>query len=347
MDRPLRVLIAEDTEDDALLLIRALKKAGYTPETVRIWNRERLSRELQSREWDIILSDYHMPGFGGEELIGMVREEGIETPIIIVSGAIGEEKAVSLVKSGADDYVMKDNLIRLAPSISRALKEALDRQERRRAEEALKESEERYRSLVLQISEGIIIFDQETGAIIESNEKISEIFGYSEREIQALAIDEIIPGCIRRTSEGLTIPETASLVEGTIQRKSGEERAIEVSLSRIPMKRNPDAASAVIRDITEKKEAERLQIQAFMQIDRNIEQFAILADHIRNPLQVIVGYSALSSDEITTEIVEQVDRINEIIKQLDQGWIDSENVRRFLRRNYNIGSFEKPDYITQ
>ncbi len=347
MEPALRVLIAEDTEDDALLLIRALKKGGYTPDTVRIWNAETLSEALSGREWDIILSDYHMPGFGGEQLIRIVRDQGIETPIIIVSGAIGEEAAVELVKSGAEDYVMKDNLIRLIPSISRALKEADDRKERRRAEEARRESEERYRSLILQISEGIIIFDQRTGAIIESNEKISEIFGYTEEEMHSMTIDEVIPGCIGRDGGRFAIPENVGLIEGTIHRKDGDEIEIEVSISPLPLKGHPDAASAVIRDITEKKDAERIRMQAFIQIDRNIEQFAILADNIRNPLQVIVGYSALSDDEITTEIVEQVYRINEIIKQLDQGWIDSENVRRFLRRNYNIGSFEKPDYITQ
>lgn len=347
MDLKLRVLIAEDTEDDALLLIRALRKGGYAPDAVRVWNAKTLSGALLRGEWDIILSDYHMPGFGGDQLIQIVRDQGIDTPIIIVSGAIGEEAAVELVKSGAEDYVMKDNLIRLIPSISRALKEAEDRKERRRAEEALRESEERYRSLILQISEGIIIFDKGTGKIIESNEKISEIFGYTEDEIHSMAIDELIQGCIQKDAGHWVIPENTGLIEGTIHQKGGGKRDIEVSLSHIPLKGNPDAASAVIRDITEKKEAERIQIQAFIQIDRNIEQFAILADNIRNPLQVIVGYSALSSDEITTEIVEQVDRINEIIKQLDQGWIDSENVRRFLRRNYSIGGFEKPDYITQ
>ncbi len=347
MDAKLRVLIAEDTEDDALLLIRALRKGGYTPDTVRVWNAKTLSEALSRGEWDIILSDYHMPGFGGDQLIQIVRDQGIETPIIIVSGAIGEEAAVELVKSGAQDYVMKDNLIRLVPSISRALKEAEDRKERRRAEEALKESEERYRNLILQISEGIIIFDHRTGKIIESNEKISEIFGYTEDEIHSMTIDELIRGCIKRDAGHWVIPENTGLVEGRIHQKDGDKRDIEVSLSRISLKENPDAASAVIRDITDKKEAERTQIQALIQIDRNIEQFAILADNIRNPLQVIVGYSALSTDEHTTEIVEQVDRINEIIKQLDQGWIDSDNVRRFLRRNYSIGSFEKPDYITQ
>ncbi|MCQ1538216.1 PAS domain S-box protein [Methanocalculus taiwanensis] len=460
MESTLRVLIAEDTEDDALLLIRALKKGGYAPDMVRIWTRERLHEELHTREWDIILSDYHMPGFGGEELISIVRKEGLDIPIIIVSGAIGEEAAVALVKSGADDYVMKDNLIRLAPSISRALKEAIDRKERRRAEEDLRDSEERYRNLVRQISEGILIIDRSTGTIIESNEMVSGILGYTGDEILSMSIDDLLPGC-------LILSGTADRIESTIRRKEGEEREIEVSISRIAMKGYPNAVSAVIRDITErkvaerdlrikqaaivssmngiiitnltgdltfmnrsflemfhlgswkemyqkqigelthdnltfsvlfsevmqkgrwsgemelvrrdgstisifcsanlvldnqgmplcsificnditdKKELERSQIQAFLQIDRNIEQFAILADHIRNPLQVILGYSALSTDDTTDEVVKQVDRINEIIKQLDRGWIDSENVRKFLRRHYNIGSFEEPGYLTR
>ncbi|MDO9539749.1 MAG: PAS domain S-box protein [Methanocalculus sp.] len=329
MDRMLRILIAEDTEDDALLLIRALRQGGFTPDATRIWTEEGLRSALEGSAWDIILSDYHMPGFGGDRVIDITREKGFDTPIIIVSGAIGEEAAVSLMKCGADDYVMKDNLVRLSTSVSRALKEAEDRVERRRAEEALLDSEERYRSLVQQISEGILIINGETGEIIESNEKICDILRYTNKELHSMTIEEI--------GGGLLLQKRGRAIEEVFERRDGQTIDLEISINPISIKGYKKVVCAVIRDITEQKELERHQVKAFLQIDKNIEQFAILADHIRNPLQVIMGYSLLSEDPTAQEILQQVDRINDIIKRLDHGWIDSENVRRFLRRNYGIG----------
>jgi PAS domain S-box-containing protein len=335
VDRMLRVLIAEDTEDDALLLIRALRQGGFNPDVTRIWTEEGLRSALESSAWDIILSDYHMPGFGGDRVIDITREKGFDTPIIIVSGAIGEEAAVSLMKCGADDYVMKDNLVRLIPSVNRALKEAEDRVERRRAEEALLDSEERYRSLVQQISEGILIINGETGEIIESNEKICQILLYTDEELSSMVIDEILGGLL--PDKEAIQSDGGGITKGVLKRRDQQEIDLEISVNPISIKGYKEVVCAVIRDITGQKELERHQVKAFLQIDKNIEQFAILADHIRNPLQVILGYSLLSEDPTAQEILAQVDRINDIIKRLDHGWIDSENVRRFLRRNYGIG----------
>lgn len=337
MNKTLRVLIAEDTEDDSLLLLRALRKGGFSPDATRIWTEEGLLRALRSTPWDIILSDYHMPGFGGDRVIDLVRQNGFDIPIIIVSGAIGEEAAVSLMKCGADDYVMKDNLIRLSTSVNRALKEAEDRVERRRAEEALLHSEERYRNLVRQISEGILIINGETGEILESNEKICDILRYTDEELHTMTIEEI--------GGGLLLHDGGGVVEEVFKRRDGQVIDLEISINPISMKGYKKVVCAVIRDITEQKVLERNRIEAFIQIDKNIEQFAILADHIRNPLQVIVGYSVLSEDPTAEEILIQVDRINDIIKRLDHGWIDSDNVRRFLKRNYGIG--EEPPALNQ
>ncbi|WP_211530195.1 response regulator [Methanocalculus chunghsingensis] len=331
MHEKLRVLIAEDTEDDALLLLRALRKGGFDPDSIRIWTEEGLLSALSDDGWDIILTDYHMPGFGGDNLIRTVRERGYDIPIIIVSGAIGEEAAVSLLKDGAADYVMKDNLIRLIPSVNRALLEARDRQERRRAEDALRDSEERYRSMMRQISEGILLIDRNTRRIIESNEMSSRILGFKERDLLRMTIDGIAEGFFP------TDLRKSRIFEGGILTPDGRSIDLEVSISPISIKDCPDGVSAVIRDISEKKDLERRQIKAFLQIDHNIEQFAILADHIRNPLQVILGYSILSEDATSEEVMAQVYRINDIIRQLDHGWIESENVRQFLRRNYRVG----------
>lgn len=147
MSKNLRVLIIEDSDDDALLTIRVLKKAGYDPEYMRVETAQAMSEALRDKSWDIILCDYKMPAFSGINAINLLAEGNIDVPLIIVSGAIGEETAVECMKAGAHDYVMKGNLSRLVPAIERELVEAESRAECRRAEEALRESEVRFRTL--------------------------------------------------------------------------------------------------------------------------------------------------------------------------------------------------------
>ncbi len=114
---------------------------------------------LESHTWDAVISDYVMPLFSAFTALNMLRERDLDLPFIIVSGAIGEETAVAAMKSGAHDYIMKDNLKRLVPAIERELREAEMRRERKRAQQALAESEERYRSLVENLDMGITLID--------------------------------------------------------------------------------------------------------------------------------------------------------------------------------------------
>lgn len=138
MTKPLSVLLVEDTEDDALLLERVLKQGGYLPTMHRVDCREALQFALQKNKWDIIITDYNLPGFNFESALRLIHENEIDTPIIIVSGSIGEEAAVKAMKAGANDYVMKDNLTRLSPAIERELREAEIRRQRREAENTIR-----------------------------------------------------------------------------------------------------------------------------------------------------------------------------------------------------------------
>jgi PAS domain S-box-containing protein len=147
MGKVLKVLIVEDSEDDTLLTIRVLKKSGYDPEYMQVETAQAMSDALREKSWDIILCDYKLPTFSGVNAIALWSEANIDIPLIVVSGAIGEETAVECMKSGAHDYIMKDNLSRLVPAIERELDEAKSRAGRRRAEEALRESEVRFRTL--------------------------------------------------------------------------------------------------------------------------------------------------------------------------------------------------------
>jgi len=155
----LRLLLIEDSEDDALLLLRALRKGGFDMIVERVDTPDGVRAALDRHQWDLIISDYVIPGFGGLEALKLVRDKGLDVPFIIVSGQIGEDAAVAAMKAGAHDYVMKDNLTRLIPAIGRELKEAEVRRARRQAREELRESEERFRQLAENIDAAFFMSD--------------------------------------------------------------------------------------------------------------------------------------------------------------------------------------------
>ncbi|MCG7983553.1 MAG: EAL domain-containing protein [Candidatus Thiodiazotropha lotti] len=135
---PLRLLLAEDSEDDALLLLHHLKKDQWTIEHhVRVDSPETLAQALTDPSWDLVITDHNMPSFDSEEVLKMVNDANGDIPVIIVSGSIGEELAVSMMKCGAADYIMKSNLTRLGAAIERELQEAKSREARRLAEDRL------------------------------------------------------------------------------------------------------------------------------------------------------------------------------------------------------------------
>jgi C4-dicarboxylate-specific signal transduction histidine kinase len=140
---PLRVLIVEDSRDDAELLEEELRRGGFQIRaSLRVDTAAAMEAALRDAPWDLILSDYSMPWFGGLEALALVRRLGLDLPFILVSGMMGEETAVEAMKCGAHDYVMKDRLARLAPAIRRELAEAVVRRDKRRAQEDLRTANE-------------------------------------------------------------------------------------------------------------------------------------------------------------------------------------------------------------
>src|SRR4030043_123206 len=134
---PLRVLIVEDSEDDTLLLIRKLKRGGFDPTFERVETPEAMEATLE-KKWDIIIADYVMPHFSGLDALKLLKKSGQDIPFIIVSGKIGEDTAVELMKAGANDYLMKSNLKKLISTVERELKEAELRRERKHVDEQLR-----------------------------------------------------------------------------------------------------------------------------------------------------------------------------------------------------------------
>lgn len=139
MSKPLNVMLIEDSEDDALLLIRELRRGGYEPAFERVETPEFMRAALERRQWDLIISDYVLPKFSGMAALAMLKESGTDLPFIIVSGNIGEDIAVGAMKAGAHDYILKGNMTRLVPAVERELREARIRRERRQAHDALTE----------------------------------------------------------------------------------------------------------------------------------------------------------------------------------------------------------------
>ncbi len=178
---PLHVLLIEDSEVDAELLILQLEKGGYSVDHRRVDTVKKLQAALQAQSWDIVISDYSLPGFDASAALKVLQETSLDIPFIVVSGVIGEETAVSLMKAGAHDYLRKDNLSRLALIVSRELGDARMRREKNEAQEALKASEMRFRTLTELLPVGVYLTDKD-GKYLYANQKWLEMAGLSAGE---------------------------------------------------------------------------------------------------------------------------------------------------------------------
>lgn len=190
MKKQLRVLMVEDIEDDARLVLRELHRAGFQADHIRVASRSELCRELGTH-WDVVLCDYSMPGFSGMEALALVREAGLDVPFIIVSGTVGETRAVEIMRAGAHDYVFKNNLQRLGVVIERELREADNRRERRKLQEQLLLSER-------MASIGVVA----AGVVHEINNPLTALLGSAELAMRSLKAGGELDGKRARAVEG-------------------------------------------------------------------------------------------------------------------------------------------------
>jgi two-component system, cell cycle sensor histidine kinase and response regulator CckA len=182
---PLEVLILEDNPDDAELTIHALRRAGFAPE----WRRVQTEADYVAHlgpSLDVVLADYNMPEFDASRALAILKAKGFDIPFIVVSGTIGEESAVAMVKDGAADYLLKDRLTRLGSAITRALEEKRTREEKRQAEEALRESEARLR----QVQKMEVVGQLAGGIAHDFNNILQTIVGHSEILLEGLIAED-------------------------------------------------------------------------------------------------------------------------------------------------------------
>lgn len=169
MPEPLRVLIVEDSEDDALLLMEALREGGFAPHFLRVETEAAYQEALDNELWDAIIADYTLPRFSGMASLHLLKERKLDLPFIMVSGKAGEETAVEVIRAGAGDYILKTNLTRLAPALEREMREAVIHRARRQAEEEIQRRVAELDATIASVADGLIIYNT-AGEIILDNE---------------------------------------------------------------------------------------------------------------------------------------------------------------------------------
>jgi PAS domain S-box-containing protein len=204
---PLQLLMIEDNEDDALFTTRELRRAGYEVHGERVATEEELRAALPRRVWDLILCDFTLPGFGGAQALALAKRLVPDVPFIFVSGTIGEEAVAEAMRSGAQDYVMKDRLKRLVPAVARELREAAMRREARQADLFLRESEHKYRQLFDALHEAIFVIEPRSGRIIDTNRQAEARLGLPRAGIVGVDCE----GLLASPSGGVVMEELREL----------------------------------------------------------------------------------------------------------------------------------------
>lgn len=310
MPNDISVIIVDDSESDAMLLERTLRKEW--PDVMCQWvdNAEALKQALESQTWSIVFSDYRMPKLEVFEALRIVLEADPLLPTIIVSGVLSTEDAVVLLKSGAHDFVSKNDLARLAPAMRRELEEALVRRQRNKAEEAFLESEERYRYITDAAPDAIVAIDLKRN-IVAWNSAARELFGYAEDEVLGQDFLMLIPERDQRkyraSLDEMCAEDDLSLLHEMIsmtgEKKDQSEFPCELSLSCWRSSKGK-YCTAIIRDVSERMASEsalRESEERFRAMAESATDAVIMMGHEgqvtywNQAAEKIFGYS---SDEI-------------------------------------------------
>jgi len=259
MGKPLDVLIVEDSEDDALLMVRVLQKGGYEPTFTRVETAAAMRDALAGKPWDLILSDYDLPQFNGLEALTVLKERNRDIPFILVSGAIGEETAVAAMKAGAHDYIMKEKLQRLIPAVERELREVVVRRERARAAAALRASEETFTTVFQHSPVAMAVATIEEGLLLDINDAYLRLTGYDREAITGHTAGElglwVDPEDRGRVIAEVTLHQRIQGYPIRLRTKSGEIIHLLFSAERVTIGGTPCLLSSAI-DISERLQAE-------------------------------------------------------------------------------------------
>ncbi|MBU1247691.1 MAG: EAL domain-containing protein [Proteobacteria bacterium] len=288
----MRVLIVEDNEDDAILLLRHLKKSGFDITHRIVQTREAMEKLLDGEPWDIIISDYNMPSFDGLAALKLVTDKGLDIPFIVISGAIGEESAVELLHAGAADFIKKGNWARLVPAIRRELREARHRRERAQAREDKFEAEARYTALFENAVEGIFQSTPD-GRFLAVNPAMARILGYTEPETVMAEFtninEQLYTNPHRREELMRQLQEHGSVAgfEAQVFRRDNSIIWISIHARAVFTKDGAiEYMEGMFEDITTRKNAEDMLYQnAFYDQLTGLPNRALLTDRLRRVLE--------------------------------------------------------------
>lgn len=349
MTKPLRVLIVEDSEDDAEIIVYQLERGGYAPIYQRVDNADAMSLALEQQQWDIVLADHSLPQFSGTAALALLQEKGLDLPFIIISGSIGDEIAVAAMKAGAHDYLMKGNLSRLVPAIERELQEAISRRERQQIQSELRESEDRWQLALRGANDGIWDWNIKTSEVFFSH-RWKEMLGYAEDEI-ADRFDAWAK---------LVHPDDAAVVNQALQDHFGKKTQFYSIEHRLLCKDGSykwilsrgqilwDDAGNAIRmigshtDISTTKQMEaklRQQAESLAQANRIKDEFlAVISHELRTPLNSILGWSQMLrsrkfNEAAVARALETIERNAKLQKQLIEDLLDTS---KMIQGQFNI-----------
>jgi PAS domain S-box-containing protein len=291
--KTLRVLFVEDSENDVQLAVAELKRHGYEPVITRVQTDTELSAALRHQPWDVVISDYTMPGFSGSEALKICHESGLDLPFISVSGTLGEESAVAMMRAGAHDYLTKDNLNRLVPAIERELSAASVRRVQKRMRDAAA-----HLAAIVESSDDAIISKTLEGIVVSWNRGAEQIYGYTESEMIGRPISVLLPPA--RTAELTEILQRISRGERVsrfdTQRVRKDGSLVEVSITISPLtdvSGQVIGASSIARDITERRREEEERLRLIDELTQALRQ----AKTLRGLLPICASCKKIRDDQ--------------------------------------------------
>jgi PAS domain S-box-containing protein len=305
---PVHVLLVEDSDDDALLVIRSLRKAGIAVDYQRVETADAMSTALRSQPPDIIISDNNMPNFSAEAALGVLRETSFDVPFVVVSGEIGEEAAAALMRAGAADFVLKGSLARLPPAVDRELRDAREREKRRHVQAALQSTKERFRLVAENLRDVVLRYRlRPTPGLDYISPAITDITGHQPADLYTdpdLIFTAVDPDDREQLRQSWHTPPTHPITTRW-RRPDGATAWIEQRL--IPV-RDPTgditAVEGILRDVTDAVRAARereelaLQLRQAERLDSLGQLAGGIAHDFNNILSVIASYTAFIQEEL-------------------------------------------------
>jgi PAS domain S-box-containing protein len=296
----LRVLMIEDREDDALLVLRELERGGYSVTSTRVEEASELSTALDDGPWDIIISDWDLPRLSALQALPIILERNLDVPVLVVSGTIGEETAISALHGGARDFVLKERLARLNPAVERELREAKARKARREAEAALGASEERYRRIVETTSEGVWVLDPDFRTTFV-NARMAALLGKrAEDVIGTPALECLHPESHAAWAEHVELRLAGLAAQADLRLQRSDGSVVWVLMESTPTRDETgryEGMLAMAMDMTERR---RLEDQ--LRQPQKMEAIGSLAGGVahdfNNLLSVILSYTNLALGEL-------------------------------------------------